>query len=100
MSKIEFLYPQEAEKFKKQKCLQFCWTPCRLQDRWKSYKTKRGGFSGTPCTKQAKTNGSIFRLLRGAFQAKKKIWIGHFAGLNVLRCLTQRVCRGDKTLTL
>ena len=28
MSKMEFLDALEAEKFKKQKCIQFCWTPC------------------------------------------------------------------------
>ena len=28
MSKIEFLDPKEAEKFKKQKWNVFCWTPC------------------------------------------------------------------------
>ena len=28
MSKTEFLDPLEAEKFKKQKCVQFCGTPC------------------------------------------------------------------------
>ena len=28
MSKMEFLDPLEAEKFTKQKCIQFCWTPC------------------------------------------------------------------------
>ena len=31
MSKMKFLDPQEAEKFKKQKWKQFCWTPCKLQ---------------------------------------------------------------------
>ena len=30
MSKMEFLDPLEAEKFKKQKCVQFCRTPCIL----------------------------------------------------------------------
>ena len=30
MSKIEFLDPYEAEKFKKQKCDVFCWTPCNI----------------------------------------------------------------------
>ena len=29
MSKMEFLDPLEAEKFTKQKCIQFCLTPCR-----------------------------------------------------------------------
>ena len=28
MLKMEFLDPLIAEKFKKQKCIQFCWTPC------------------------------------------------------------------------
>ena len=28
MLKMEFLDPLEAEKFKKQKCVQFCGTPC------------------------------------------------------------------------
>ena len=28
MSNMEFLDPQEAEKFKKQKCLMFSGTPC------------------------------------------------------------------------
>ena len=28
MSKTEFLDPLEAKKFKKQKCVQFCRTPC------------------------------------------------------------------------
>ena len=28
MAKIEFLDPEEAEKFKKQKWNVFCWTPC------------------------------------------------------------------------
>ena len=28
MSKMEFLDPLEAEKLKKQKCVQFCGTPC------------------------------------------------------------------------
>ena len=28
MSKTEFLDPLEAEKFNKQKCVQFCGTPC------------------------------------------------------------------------
>ena len=28
MSKMEFLDALKAEKFKKQKCKQFCWTPC------------------------------------------------------------------------
>ena len=31
MSKMEFLDPKEAEKFKKQKWKQFCWTPCIYQ---------------------------------------------------------------------
>ena len=32
MSKMEFLDPLEAEKFKKQKCVQFCRTPCSLEN--------------------------------------------------------------------
>ena len=28
---MEFLDALEAEKFKKQKCIQFCWTPCRFE---------------------------------------------------------------------
>ena len=28
MSKMEFVNPFKAEKFKKQKCVQFCGTPC------------------------------------------------------------------------
>ena len=27
---MEFLDPQEAEKFKIQKCIQYCGTPCRI----------------------------------------------------------------------
>ena len=30
MLKMEFLDPLIAEKFKKQKCIQFCWTPCSI----------------------------------------------------------------------
>ena len=30
MSKTEFLEPLEAEKLKKQKCVQFCGTPCNM----------------------------------------------------------------------
>ena len=30
MSKTEFIDPLEAEKFKKQKCVQFSGTPCRM----------------------------------------------------------------------
>ena len=31
MSKTEFLDPLETEKFKKQKCVQFCRTPCTIE---------------------------------------------------------------------
>ena len=31
MSKMEYLDTLEAEKFKKLKCIQFCWTPCRIR---------------------------------------------------------------------
>ena len=27
---MKFLDPLEAEKFKKQNCVQFCWTPCKI----------------------------------------------------------------------
>ena len=29
---MEFLHLQEAEKFNKQKCIQFWWTPCKFFD--------------------------------------------------------------------
>ena len=32
MSKMKFLGLQEADKFKKQKCIQYCGTPCSNTD--------------------------------------------------------------------
>ena len=37
---MDFQDALEAEKFKKQKCIQFCWTPCKLNDLEKEKSSK------------------------------------------------------------